>query len=96
MKTAVIRHPANHPLHLFLSMITFGLWVPVWIVVAIIGRRETVTMPDPQYFNVTAQRVPPRDPYPPSWRAGDPNTMLYAGSYYRWNHWTNRWDRTYG
>lgn len=97
MKTAVIRHPANHPLHLFLSMITFGLWVPVWIVVAIIGRRETVTMPGqvPGPWAPRPQELYPA-PYPPSWRAGDPNTMLYAGSCYRWNPWTNRWDRTYG
>jgi len=28
----------SHGLHLFLSIITFGLWVPVWIIVTIVNR----------------------------------------------------------
>lgn len=89
MKT-VTRRPANHGLHLFLTLITFGCWLPVWAVVALIGRRETVTMPEPYQATYSPQ------PWPPSWRAGDPQHMVYGGAHYRWNPWTNRWDRTYG
>ena len=101
MKT-VTRRPANHGLHLFLSLITFGLWLPVWAVVALIGRRERVWTEDDEQFqgpySYQAPWPPPLQstaPNPPSWREGDPHTMLYAGSWYRWNPWTNRWDRTY-
>lgn len=92
MKT-VIRKPANHGLHLFLSLITLGCWLPVWAVVALIGRRETITVPDtPQHVYSPTYH---HEPSPPSWRAGDPQTMLYGGATYRWNPWTNRWDRSY-
>lgn len=37
------RKPANHALHLFLTIITFGLWLPGWIIAAMVGRKETVT-----------------------------------------------------
>lgn len=37
-----VRRPCNHVLHLVLTLITLGLWAPVWIVVAIVGKRETV------------------------------------------------------
>lgn len=37
------RKPANHVLHLFLTVITFGLWLPGWIIAAMVGRKETVT-----------------------------------------------------
>jgi hypothetical protein len=30
----------SHVLHLLLSLITFGLWVPVWILVAVSHRIE--------------------------------------------------------
>lgn len=32
-------HPTNHILHLILSVITFGLWIPVWIIVSIVNSR---------------------------------------------------------
>jgi hypothetical protein len=90
----VTRKPANHGLHLFLTLITFGCWLPVWAVVALIGRRETVTVPDtPQHAYAPTYY---HEPNPPSWRAGDPQTMLYAGAYYRWNPWNNQWERSYG
>jgi hypothetical protein len=28
-------HPVNHVLHLILSVLTAGIWVPVWIIVAL-------------------------------------------------------------
>lgn len=39
----VVRRPANHALHLILTVLTLGMWSPVWAVAAIVGRRETVT-----------------------------------------------------
>lgn len=41
MKTTT-RTGANHPLHLICTLATCGLWSPVWIVCAIVGRK-TVT-----------------------------------------------------
>lgn len=29
--------PTNHVLHLLLSLVTLGIWIPVWICVAIFG-----------------------------------------------------------
>ena len=29
--------PVNHVLHLLLSLVTVGLWIPVWIILAIAG-----------------------------------------------------------
>ena len=96
MKT-VMRRPANHGLHLFLTLITFGCWLPVWAVVALIGRRETVwTEDDEQFRGPYSYQTSAPQPWPPSWRAGDPQHMVYGGAHYRWNPWTNRWDRTYG
>lgn len=94
---ATRRKPANHPLHLFLSLITFGCWLPVWFVVALVGRRETVTVSDPEEFRGPYSYMTPNPPpWPPSWSAGDPQHVVYGGSHYRWNPYANRWDRTYG
>ena len=30
-------HPVNHILHLLLSVFTFGLWLPVWLLVALVS-----------------------------------------------------------
>ena len=94
MKT-VIRKPANHGLHLFLTLITFGLWLPVWAVVALIGRRERVwTEDDEQFQGPYSYQAPYPQPNPPSWSADEPYTQVYGGATYRWNPWTNRWDRS--
>lgn len=83
----VIRRPANHPMHLILSAFTCGLWLPVWAVCAIVGRRETVTVPDPQYFNVTAQHVST----PPPWTSGSVY-VTHAGRRWHWNPWKLEWE----
>lgn len=31
----IAKKPTNHVLHLLLSIITVGLWIPVWIIVSI-------------------------------------------------------------
>lgn len=46
MRTTV-RRPANHALHALLSAVTCGVWLPVWAVCAVVGRRETVTVHRP-------------------------------------------------
>lgn len=40
-QTTVIRKPCNHALHLVLTLFTFGMWLPVWIIAAMTGRKET-------------------------------------------------------
>lgn len=40
------RRGANHGLHLVLTILTMGLWAPVWLIMAMVGRRETTTFPD--------------------------------------------------
>lgn len=46
MNSYTVRKPCNHGLHLFLTIITLGMWgVFVWPWVALYGRRETVTYP---------------------------------------------------
>lgn len=43
MNSYTVRKPCNHGLHLFLTIITTGLWgIFVWPFVAMYGRRETV------------------------------------------------------
>ena len=32
---AIQQNEVSHLLHLFLSLITFGIWIPVWILVTI-------------------------------------------------------------
>lgn len=41
MNTTTVKKPCNHVLHLILTLATFGLWSPVWILCAITGRKET-------------------------------------------------------
>ncbi len=36
--------PTSHLLHLILSLITFGLWIPVWILVAILSGQKTAVI----------------------------------------------------
>lgn len=36
----VHKMPANHVLHLLLTLFTAGFWAPVWIICAIVGRTE--------------------------------------------------------
>lgn len=54
-----VRKPCNHGLHLFLTIITLGMWgIFVWPFVAIAGRKETVR------FN-GHPAAPFTGPYPP-------------------------------
>ena len=49
--------PLNNVLHLILTLVTFGLWAPVWIALAIFGgeKRSMITVDD--FGNVAVQNV---------------------------------------
>ena len=56
--SAVVRFggkPVNHILHLLLSLITFGLWVVVWVILAISSAtsKYTVTLTVDEYGDVS-------------------------------------------
>lgn len=62
MNGYTVRRPCNHGLHLFLTVITLGMWgIFVWPFVAFYGRRETVRYPGPV---PPAQRAPYQLPMP--------------------------------
>jgi hypothetical protein len=46
--TFVRGHRVNHVLHLILSVVTLGLWIPVWLFVSVFGGEDhfTVSRPD--------------------------------------------------
>lgn len=87
MKT-VSRRPANHALHLVLTLATCGLWLPVWAVSAVVGRRETVTVEDPEAYGGPWSYCPPG-----VWTANQ-NVIEHGGAVWRWNPYANRWERT--
>lgn len=49
--------PLNNVLHLILTLVTFGLWAPVWIALAIFGgeKRSMITVDD--FGNVAVQKI---------------------------------------
>lgn len=80
----VVRKPCNHALHLFLTLITLGMWSPVWVVVAIVGKRETVTT----YHQYNAHQV-----YPvqggPGWTQ---QTGYITPEHGNFNPYSGRWE----
>lgn len=54
-RTAVLNHgkPPNHILHLLLSVLTLGLWIPVWILASIFGGEKTSTLSVDDHGRVT-------------------------------------------
>ena len=40
----VARKPVNHILHLLLSVVTLGLWLPVWLLVGIFGGEKRLLL----------------------------------------------------
>jgi hypothetical protein len=62
--TTTTRRGANHGLHLFLSIITMGLWaVTGWPIAAIMGRRQTVTTYPPMVQQTNAVNPYNNQPY---------------------------------
>ncbi len=47
----------NHILHLILSLVTVGLWVPVWILVAIIGGEKRQSASVDEWGNASLQKI---------------------------------------
>lgn len=41
---------ANHGLHAVLTVLSCGMWAPVWIIAALVQRPQTVTATVPVYF----------------------------------------------
>jgi len=48
--------PTNHVLHLVLTLITLGFWIPVWVVAYILNRRQTLILTVDEYGNVLRQQ----------------------------------------
>jgi len=44
----------NHVLHLILSIVTFGLWLPIWLIVAITSKDKHETIAVDEYGVVTS------------------------------------------
>lgn len=68
----------NHILHLLLSLVTFGLWLPVWLVIGLSSSERRVVLSEDALRS-------PRPPVPavPWWRdwviAGAVTAVLVAG-----------------
>jgi hypothetical protein len=50
-------HRVNHILHLILSIITFGLWLIVWILMGVFGGEKRAMVTVDEYGNVQEQRT---------------------------------------
>lgn len=59
--TAIVRYgkPINNVLHLLLALVTFGFWIIVWLLVAIISasQKKTVMLSVDEYGQGTRQEV---------------------------------------
>lgn len=62
----VTKRGANHALHITLSFITCGLWLPVWAIAAMMGRKTVTEVRPP-----AAPQYPMQHPYP---QYGPPQT----------------------
>lgn len=82
----VTRRGARHGLHLFLTIITLGFWSPVWLVVALVGRREVTTTHNAYAFQAAWDHSMYQHQNPPV-RHRDA-----AGN--EWNPYTQRWETT--
>ncbi len=49
----------NHVLHLILSIVTVGLWLVVWIIMAIVGGEKRHFVAVDEFGNVTTQKAAP-------------------------------------
>ena len=47
----------NHVLHLILTLVTLGVWVIVWILVAIFGGEDRAILAVDEYGNATVQKA---------------------------------------
>jgi hypothetical protein len=49
--------PVNHVLHLIISCVTLSFWVPVWIVMAVVGGEKRSMVTVDEYGNAAVQKV---------------------------------------
>src|SRR5574337_1368474 len=56
----VVTSATNHALHLILTLITCGLWLPVWVVMAVVGSASQV-----RYMSTPPPPMPGYAPTPP-------------------------------
>lgn len=76
MSSYTVRKPCNHGLHLFLTIITMGMWgMLVWPWVAIYGRRETVRHHGYPSAPLTGQYPPPVRRAPSALPMPQPNAV---------------------
>lgn len=67
MNSYTVKKPCNHGLHLFLTIVTFGLWgIFVWPFAAMVGRKTTVRHQGPLSAGQLPQQLVP---LPPAQRA---------------------------
>lgn len=62
----VQKRQANHVLHLVMTIITFGMWIPVWIIASMMGRKEVTrqqVMPAPYWQQQRPPGVQQQRPY---------------------------------
>jgi hypothetical protein len=53
----IIRRRPNHVLHLILTLVTLGLWVFVWLGLAIFGGEKRMSVNVDEWGNVNVQRL---------------------------------------
>ncbi|WAB09844.1 membrane protein [Streptomyces phage TagePhighter] len=49
--------PTNHVLHLILTLVTFGLWSIVWIIMAVANKETRVMLQVDEYGQILRQQV---------------------------------------
>ncbi|WP_324738674.1 hypothetical protein P6281_06655 [Mycobacterium sp. 5-140-3-2] len=54
--------PVNHILHLLITVLLFGLWLPVWIIIAIDGGEKRTTVSVDENGHVRRTRGAPTSP----------------------------------
>lgn len=57
MAVIVWGRPVNHLLHLVLTLVTVGFWVPVWIVLAVFGGEKRYVITIDEFGNILNQRA---------------------------------------
>ncbi|MDX3074634.1 hypothetical protein [Streptomyces sp. MI02-7b] len=71
----VVKRGANHGLHIFLSIITCGIWaITGWPIAAAMGRKQTMTT-----YGPPQQQPYPPTAYPPQGQYGPPPGQLPPG-----------------
>ena len=57
MAVIVRGRPVNHLLHLVLTLVTMGLWVPIWLALTIFGGEKRYSISVDEYGNTLTQHL---------------------------------------